>query len=644
MENEGNLELQKKDSHHSQDTEKIEKMESDNQSAGSKKEEKFEKIEKIDNEANPPENLPEKQSNNNEIQENQNNNDPEAVKIESKPKENDHEEVAKSVPQKNVEEEQKNEIPKEKEKELQNIEEKVDEIEKKKVDESEEKKIAEIEDKKTDEKEEKKIDSELKDANKQEDLTDEANNKILEKMPIAAMNLFVSSAEKKKNELEHPPEKPKKKPKKKLLSEEENEILQRKKARFSIVRNWDNERSKALNLQISLVDKLLVRLDQKIRISNSSWLSFIQFFKERMQQESEYMKSLAKANKIAKSEPKKPLKEGLEDPNGKTQDFTISMEAFMVDIDMGHLMKSKKVEEFVTFIDKNLINEKIKVEFDNQEKEIAKNKKQIENLKKNLSETNMQTTQKAKLYSKMYSEMINDEDYEISEKKDLFIQELSFVTTARKQSRSIQELLIEVLKLIQTFIGLEKKKIEVFKNVLEQYFTKYTQVHGPEVFSDLQKKIPLIDCKEIDQNCSIQYFVNKEDLIIFKKEFESHESFQNFLQNEYKIIELPEENSLINGKFKVFVKSQQTYENSWVIFTGDKNLAIFKVDTEELVFDIHHICLKANAFQVYQKDTKILELTQTIPGLIFNTKKTLTIKSEEEKEINEILKMLNKKV
>ena len=477
---------------------------------------------------------------------------------------------------------------------------------------------------------------------------EEENKKpdILGKMTEKTANLFKASADKKKLEMEIEQKelKKKQKSKKKLISQEDLEILERKKQRFSVVKHWDNERSKALNHQISLVDKLLIRLDQKIRLSNASWNNIIQFFKERIIQESEYVKYSNKMMKLTKTSNGMDPKKKIINDKKEVNVINSSLERFLGEIDDAHDNKAKKLNEFCNYLEKNLI-EKLKVEIDNYDKEINAKKRLFENMKKNLSDLNMQTAQKAKIYSKLYFEMINDDEFEINEKKDLFLHELNFVTTARNQSKGIKDLLLEVVKFITTFINLEKKKQEMLKKLFEDYLNRCILAHGSEIYYEVLQKIVLIDENDIDEINSLHSFVTKEDLLFFKHDFDSQENLQKFLEFDFKVNELSNDQTLIKGKFNGFVKSGQVYENSWILFTYDKNLIIIKnINPNEISFENSFLCLRMDGLLVYEKDQKIIELTQNISGLIFNSKKTLMVKVDEDGILSEILKHLNKKI
>lgn len=608
------LELQKKDSHHSEGTEKMEKIESDKnsvdiQSTSSKHETRDEKFEKMDNLS--------------------------LEKIEKLMNYDKLDKLEKSEPiNEKSDKREYNEIIEKKEKQFEPIEEEIS-LEQIKNSVEIQENIA------------------IKEKTEESKLEDNKENKpnqktfnILE-MPEKTVNIFKASAEKKKMELEIE-KKPKQNPKKKLISAEEIDVLNQKKARFSIVKQWDNERSKSLNQQINFVDKLLIRLDQKIRNSNVSWMNVIQFFKERIAQEKEYINFSSKLLKLMKPQniidSKNPAKKTsviLKESEGK---YNFGFGTFLGQIDEAHYQKAKNLKEFCTFLEKNLINEKLKIELENYDEKINCQKKSIENLKKNLGELNLLTAQKAKSYSKLYSEMINDEDFEVNEKKDLFLQELAFVSSAQKQRKGIKDLLIEVLKFIQIFIQLEKKKQNTLKKVFEEYLSKYISAHGPDAFVDLEKKLELVDEKDIDEIHSIQSFLTKDDAALFNKEFDSLEKFQIFLENEYKGVELSDEYSLIKTKFIALTKSAHNYEISWILFTIDRNLNIIKKDeTEEINIDNNVFSMRVDNIQVYQKDPQIIELTQNISGFIFNTKKTLVIKTDEVNVLSEIIQMLNKK-
>ena len=625
MEPENKLpEIQKILSHHSEDTEQIEKLESDKnsvdiQSSSSKppktpeiKEEKEEKIdisekkdfsspekmEKIDNEEQKVENIEkyekkvEKPENNAEILKNEH-------KKEKTPKNNgkiaDNEKVYFVEEDKK---EEKNEVIKE----------------------------------------ETPKESSLK------------NHNLIAQFPAATADLFKKNAEKKKLELEieQKQQKAEKQTKKRLLSTDEQKTLSNKKERFPVVRRWDNERSQILNQAISLVDKLLIRLDQKIRISTIQWQNIIVFLKERIALETDYVKTMSKMGKLMKSLDKDGKgKKSSEDKKAKKEEILTGLEMFMVEMDDAHLKKAKNLTDYCISIEKDLIKTLLQKEMEDYEKEILSSKKNIETLRKSLSELNFQTAQKAKIYSKLYNETINDVDFEVNEKKDLFLMEMSFVSIAKKQSQSIKELLIEVLKFIEGFIQLEKKKQKSLQKLFEEYLKKSIQAHGNDVFDVLITKLDLVKDQDIEELHNLQSFVAQEELRIFKREFETLENLKKFLQDEYKGVELSDESSLLISEFQAFVKIGHNYEPFKLFFTKDRNLILWRRDsiTGEVSEMEAMTCMKVEGLGVYtkEKDNNIVEIVQNVPGLIFSTKKIIMVKTEENEVLKRIIENLHKK-
>ena len=203
-------------------------------------------------------------------------------------------------------------------------------------------------------------------------------------------------------EIEQKQQKAEKQTKKRLLSTDEQKTLSNKKERFPVVRRWDNERSQILNQAISLVDKLLIRLDQKIRISTIQWQNIIVFLKERIALETDYVKTMSKMGKLMKSLDKDGKGKKLsENTKAKKEEILTGLEMFMVEMDDAHLKKAKNLTDYCISIEKDLIKTLLQKEMEDYEKEILSSKKNIETLRKSLSELNFQTAQKAKIYSKL---------------------------------------------------------------------------------------------------------------------------------------------------------------------------------------------------------------------------------------------------
>ena len=216
-----------------------------------------------------------------------------------------------------------------------------------------------------------------------EAIPDEKNPNVLNAMPQNVQNMFKLQAQNKFQQKDEPSNQD-------MLKDPniKNAFLQRKQDSFNQLKKWDDKRSLFLNTHRNLIEAILLKLDKRIKISSGSMQSVIQFFKERIQQENEYIKFMStKLTKLSSLYRDTENNANLELYPGLTKAF--------FELDDLNVKKGKSLSEFVKFMENNIIRDILQKEQNEWEKKIGSSKDKIVSLKKALSSLNLEAIQKS---------------------------------------------------------------------------------------------------------------------------------------------------------------------------------------------------------------------------------------------------------
>ena len=347
-----------------------------------------------------------------------------------------------------------------------------------------------------------------------EAIPDEKNPNVLNAMPQNVQNMFKLQAQNKFQQKDEPSNQD-------MLKDPniKNAFLQRKQDSFNQLKKWDDKRSLFLNTHRNLIEAILLKLDKRIKISSGSMQSVIQFFKERIQQENEYIKFMStKLTKLSSLYRDTENNANLELYPGLTKAF--------FELDDLNVKKGKSLSEFVKFMENNIIRDILQKEQNEWEKKIGSSKDKIVSLKKALSSLNVEAIQKSSKYSKLFQEMLQDTTNKFkAEKKDLYMFEMTFVKAAMEQNVGSKKLAKETLELWQECLKLECARIETIKRSFQIYLSKFIEIYGKTSLVDVPMKIlELTDpVKDSESQFLITKLLTQEELNFIKKTIDKND-------------------------------------------------------------------------------------------------------------------------
>lgn len=472
-----------------------------------------------------------------------------------------------------------------------------------------------------------------------ESIPDEKKPNVLGNMPENVQHLFKSQVEKKFKTNEEPSNQ-------EMLKDPniQNAFIHRKQDSFNQLKKWDDKRSLFLNTHRNLIEAILLKLDKRIKISQVSIMGIIQFFKDRVIQESEYMKFMnTKVTKLNVLFRDTDNNANLEQYPGLTKVFC--------EFDDLHIKKAKSLTELIKYLETSLIKEILMKDSSEYEKKINSYKDKIISLKKTLSTLNVEAIQKSSKYSKLFQEMIQDTTNKFkSEKKDLYMYEMAFVKAALEQNIGSKKLAKETLELWQECLKIECFRIENIKKCLQLYLTKYTEIYGKSAGVDIPYKfLEILDpVKEGEGQFMISKLLTQDELNFIKRTIDKTDVGFKELRiffEDFEIKDMPQK-PLVKKEITVLRDVgglTKNFKECLFIITIDNNLLILDNPKEEEVNE-STFCLNIDSLTlIRRKDPMLYDLIEKVPGFLFDSSKKFLIKVQNEDKLDELMHYLNLK-
>ena len=472
-----------------------------------------------------------------------------------------------------------------------------------------------------------------------EAIPDEKNPNVLNAMPQNVQNMFKLQAQNKFQQKDEPSNQD-------MLKDPniKNAFLQRKQDSFNQLKKWDDKRSLFLNTHRNLIEAILLKLDKRIKISSGSMQSVIQFFKERIQQENEYIKFMStKLTKLSSLYRDTENNANLELYPGLTKAF--------FELDDLNVKKGKSLSEFVKFMENNIIRDILQKEQNEWEKKIGSSKDKIVSLKKALSSLNVEAIQKSSKYSKLFQEMLQDTTNKFkAEKKDLYMFEMTFVKAAMEQKVGSKKLAKETLELWQECLKLECARIETIKRSFQIYLSKFIEIYGKTSLVDVPMKIlELTDpVKDSESQFLITKLLTQEELNFIKKTIDKNDITFKELKvffEDFEIKDMPQK-PLVKKEITVLRDVgglTKNFKECLFIITIDNNLLILDNPKEEEVNESTFCLNIENLSLVARKDAGLYDLVEKVPGFLFDSSNKFLVKVPNEDKLDELMHYLNLK-
>lgn len=420
----------------------------------------------------------------------------------------------------------------------------------------------------------------------------------------------------------------------------EEAYVARKKDSYLMVKGWDDKRTMFMNTHRNLIEGILIKMERKMSVSHAGLQAIIQFFRERASQEAEYVKSMkSKMTKLSLIWKEGKEKEEVVLYPGLNKAFS--------EIDDMHVKKANGLNDFVFFLEKNLIRDLLLRDQDSYEKKMATCRDKITSTKKKLIGLNSDTIEKSSKYTKLYNDT-TVLPQRSKDRKDLYLYELYFLKSAFEQIKTTKKLAHEILEMWQETLKCESLRLETIKKSFQSYLARSMEVYGKSNSIEIPLKILEIfdGVKETENQFQISKIFTNDELTFIRKHIGVNDISLKELKlffEDFEIKQLPQK-PLVKREIHVlrdiggFTKN---FKQSLFIITIDGHLIIQDINENEIEIVG---CMKAEYLSIIaRKEPDLYDLIEKVPGLIFDSTNKYLIKMTDGDKLDELCHYLNLK-
>ena len=428
--------------------------------------------------------------------------------------------------------------------------------------------------------------------------------------------------------------------------------LERKNKSFHQLKQWDEKRSLLLQTHKRILEAIISRLEIKIRFSNQALTGLVNFFKERIIQETEYSKytqsklKRSSYNYLTKEEFNEHLEKEKENEKNKSKsirnsliqpisrNFPLLLKA-LHEIDDLELKRAKKIQDFCSYLDITIVKEGLLKTAMNFEKSFNILKENLIQAKGQIIKSTAETAEKSAKYSKLFYEMMNSANNNKKKNfiKDLYNLELDFHKSALEQNNSHRKFGQETIKLWQETLILEGNRLKEIYSAIEYYLLKSIEIFGDNFAYQIPLNLikGLNSIEDIEKFYSIKEIINLEEGLMIKKFLNLNRENNLTIKNMeeffgYFKYEINREEPLIMNKCNAlrdvggFIKNFKECE---IIFTVDCNLLFIEkgeIKKADIVMAVDNVEVKI------KPDKVNLEIVEKVSGIIFDSKKKISLR------------------
>lgn len=414
--------------------------------------------------------------------------------------------------------------------------------------------------------------------------------------------------------------------------------LERKKASFNSLKNWDLKRAKFLTMHRNILETIHDRLSQHLKKSQSFMQSLIKYLKDRAVQELNY----AKVNI-------EPF-ESEENQGGGQTNYVDLLKELEVSAQK-HQKHCSNVEELGMMIEEKLLGESLIPEKTHYDKIIKEFHESLLRIKKNLTKMNIEASEKSAKYSTLYFTMINA-PFGKKTDKDLYRREISFLRIANEQVKFQRKLAVEIFSFWESLKELERKRVEISKKAIESYLMAFNQTY-PFLNHNEREKTGFGN-EDLMGSLEMREILNQEEINIVisqAKEFQINfdelnveilkDFFEGFVikpHGDEVFLIMKEMHPLrdIGGLISNFVECK-------LILTVDGFLLSIDLPLEENEYKKPSMIVNLETTtSIKIKEVFLVEITRTKPGFLMNSIERFLFKFAGKEEVEEAFEYLNR--
>ena len=434
--------------------------------------------------------------------------------------------------------------------------------------------------------------------------------------------------------------------------------VERKKISFIEVKKWDENKQKILMTHRNFLDNMVIKLEKKMDFSLASLQKLLKFFKEKISHETENCNFIKqKLPKIGEIFTETLIPKDSKHPPEKIMHFS----DFTSNLNLHDDFQSKNIKNitfFIEFLEKNICKDLLGTMIQEFPKRVGTLKEKIITLRKQLQKVNVEVVEKSMKHSKLYHSMIEASYQRPKKVKDLYNLQLQFLEKANIQISLHRKLGREVLNYWHELLKLQCEVLTLIQKTFNAYLTNLIKTYGVSAELEVSlKKFDELDCiKAAEDEFLIETIVSKEETAFIKKTL-----------NEGKIDEIKLKLSDLEKFFEGFeIKKlkekplvmkeilaerdiggiSKKFSDCLIVFTVDRNILLFDDNKEEtganFALKIEHVNIK----EKIEKDIGFIEITEKVPGLLFNSKQNFLIRTKSKdnyEEFVDYIKLIVKK-
>ena len=265
--------------------------------------------------------------------------------------------------------------------------------------------------------------------------------------------------------------------------------LERKKIGWEVLKGWDENSKHNLQVNKELIESLFLRLENTLRESYKRYdliFSFFDKFLLEIKGGSQLEKGISLfklGNNVLKS--KSQMSKTEIDEREQREPYMLTIAQFNNEFKEFETKLKKNTERMQKEINKKILAEHIRPYENNIKALYVK----IEIRKKNLAKRSSETTDKLKVFSKQFKEVMITEEKRKRAKVNILDSAFDFVKSVRQIDMSLTDFGLLLIALWEQCRVLEEKRITAVGNAIEKFVELLSEIFGNEAKKSFSKTI-----------------------------------------------------------------------------------------------------------------------------------------------------------
>jgi len=415
-------------------------------------------------------------------------------------------------------------------------------------------------------------------------------------------------------------------------------IFSRKQESFNNFQSWEAKRKLLAQNHKNITNNMMTRIEKKLEWIDAGIDSVIKFFRDRIAQEESYVKIMT---------------QGLPQL-GKAFSHETHPEIFgniakaMTACDEYHKKQSQNSATMAKFISSNILDNLIISSEKEYRKKLDKIRDPVIDAKKKVTAVGQEIAKVSQKYNKLYEEL-QKKGKATDKEKDLFKKELECVIVGQEELKVIKAFAKSSMEFLNEVVKYLIVRLANIQKALTLYFQKCAEIYGKNA-SNIDGVIKIFGSfksdSDIEQYFAVQNTFSQEEIQYFiersgKSEIGYGEVYHVLVN--LSTVKPPEQRPLLLKEWKAHRETGgllKSWKPAYVMVTADANVLVVEKNAEG-DFENIDLTLKMQRIKIQKNDERrdrsIVDLAEISPGLILNSKKSVTLKFDNEDMAEEFL-------